>query len=276
MEGELAGEIDQAHLSYLHSRVDEGVVFTNKIDRWRALDKHPRFHVQDTDWGIMIGASRNAEPETYYWRFTQYIFPYFTMIGPYGEDPFRESRAWVPMDDETVMVIAAAYKPTRPLDERELEIHRRGGTEGGASAGFVGEGNFLPPSPEPGGSWWPKAREEEMFGYDYELQRTKVYSGIPDYIWSQDAAMQVGMGKIYDRSKEHLGTSDMGVIRMRHRMLEQAKRLSDDSGYAPPGVLDPEIYQVRAAAAELPRDADWLAASEELVKVVPGVNQPRP
>ena len=47
---------------------------------------------------------------------------------------------------------------------------------------------------------------------DYELQRTTKFSGIPEF-WAQDAACQESMGTIYDRTQEHLGTSDLGVIR---------------------------------------------------------------
>ena len=44
---------------------------------------------------------------------------------------------------------------------------------------------------------------------DREIQRTTSYTGI----WSvndQDRSVQESMGPIYDRRKEHLGSSDLG------------------------------------------------------------------
>ena len=266
----IEGEIDQSHLSYLHSRIDQGTVMNRQVDRWRAADKHPRFFVHDADWGVMIGARRVAEPDTHYWRFTQYLLPSTTMVGPYGPDPFRQSRAFVPMDDKTAMVVAVIYHPTRPLSDAEIEEHRKG-----SGAGFVGEGNFLPTIPEPGGAWRPKSSSANEYGYDFELQRTRYYSGIGEF-WAQDAAMIEGMGAIYDRSREHLGTSDSAVIRVRRRLLDLARRLDDDASFVPPGVLNPDVFQVRGAAAEIPREADWLESAKRITAVVPGLNPDAP
>jgi phthalate 4,5-dioxygenase len=104
------------------------------------------------------------------------------------------------------------------------------------------------------------------------VQRTASFTGIPEF-WAQDAAMQEGMGPIFDRSNEHLGTSDLGIITVRRRILQEARALAA-GGNDPPGVWNPEIYQVRGAAALLPHEADWLAATADLRQVVPGVNPP--
>jgi hypothetical protein len=71
------------------------------------------------------------------------------------------------------------------------------------------------------------------------------------------------MGPIYDRSQEHLGTSDAMVIRTRRRVINAARALRDGAT-VPPGVDDPTVYRYRSGGVILPRDADWLEATKGL------------
>jgi len=72
----------------------------------------------------------------------------------------------------------------------------------------------------------------------------------------QDRAIQESMGRIVDRSKEHLGPADKAIIQMR-RLLRQAVKTVEE-GRTPAGV-GPSYYTLRAALEVLPRDADWRA-----------------
>jgi phthalate 4,5-dioxygenase len=71
------------------------------------------------------------------------------------------------------------------------------------------------------------------------------------------------MGPIYDRSTEHLGTTDAMVIRVRRRLIA-AVQAHMKHGMAPPGVDDPGAYRVRSGGVFLPPDADWVEATREL------------
>ena len=62
------------------------------------------------------------------------------------------------------------------------------------------------------------------------------------------------MGRIVDRSREHLGPADRAVIQAR-RLLLQATR-TVESGGTPPAV-EPTYYGLRPAEALLPAGADW-------------------
>jgi phthalate 4,5-dioxygenase len=75
--------------------------------------------------------------------------------------------------------------------------------------------------------------------------------------------MTTSMGGIYDRSKEHLGTTDAMVIRVRRRLIA-AVQAHMKHGITPPGVDDPSIYRVRSGGVFLPADADWVEATREL------------
>jgi phenylpropionate dioxygenase-like ring-hydroxylating dioxygenase large terminal subunit len=263
----LEGEIDQSHVSFLHRRLrSEGITArSERADGIRRRDTHPRFSVVDTEYGVLIGAARDAGDEQEYWRMTQFLLPFWAMTGPYGENPVRQTRGWVPMDDENVMVFAVQFHPLRPLTEDEVARLREG-----SGAGFVGDDNFLPPTSDAGGAWRPKASLANDYFLDRARQKTEFFAGIAEF-WAQDAAMQEGMGPIYDRTQEHLGTSDLGIIQVRQRLLRDARALQDE-GMAPRAALDPSVYRVRGAAALLAREGSWLDASEQLRVVIPGVN----
>ena len=98
---------------------------------------------------------------------------------------------------------------------------------------------------------------------DRAAQRSgQSYTGIGG-IHLQDQAVTESMGAIYDRTREHLGTSDGMIIRTRRRLLQVARDLREH-GATPPGVDDPAVFGVRAGGVILKRDADWIAATEHL------------
>jgi len=62
---------------------------------------------------------------------------------------------------------------------------------------------------------------------------------ITSHVMNQDFVAWVGQGTVADRTQEHLGESDRGVIMMRRRILEDAERVA--RGEEPKGVIrDPE------------------------------------
>jgi phthalate 4,5-dioxygenase oxygenase subunit len=69
-------------------------------------------------------------------------------------------------------------------------------------------------------------------------------------------ACQESMGPIVDRSQEHLGTSDIAIIRMRKRMLDAVRRFQDG---LPLIGLDPELPfgRIRSEQKIVPVDAPW-------------------
>jgi hypothetical protein len=114
--------------------------------------------------------------------------------------------------------------------------------------------------------WLGRRRLAQNRANDYRIdrdaQRTSSYTGI-DGVHQQDQAITESMGEIYDRSHEHLGTSDVMVIRTRRRLINAAKALRD-AGTAPPGVDDPAVYRQRSGGVILPSGVDWLSATRAL------------
>jgi hypothetical protein len=264
----MEGDIDQSHVSFLHSRLrpEEGFGPGRLlIDEIRHADTHPRFEVRETDYGVCIGAGREAPDGQRYWRITQHLMPFHTMTGPYGPDPRRNWRAWVPIDDTSVFVIGLSFHPLRPLTAEER-------TTAGNRAGVwnISPGMREPVSSKPFGRWRPIPALENDFFIDREVQRTKTYSGIPEF-WAQDAGPQLSMGRITDRSQEHLGSSDLAIIAVRRRLLDAAEALRD-RGEIPSEIGDPARYAVRSDAILLPTSESWLDATVERRKALAGVN----
>jgi LigXa C-terminal domain like len=64
------------------------------------------------------------------------------------------------------------------------------------------------------------------------------------------------MGKINNRTIEHLGTTDQFIIRTRRKLMAMARAL-EESGEVPIGVDTPEVYRQRSGEMVLPRSTDW-------------------
>ena len=86
-------------------------------------DKSPKFEVVESAGGLLIGARRAGDADNYYWRITQWIMPWYTIIPPFGTASLG-GHAWVPIDDETCWTWSMNWHPTRELTERELMVLR--------------------------------------------------------------------------------------------------------------------------------------------------------
>ena len=115
------------------------------------------------------------------------------------------------------------------------------------------------------GRWRPALSLANDFQQDREVQKNDTFSGIAEF-WAQDAAPQLSMGKIYNRSKEHLGTSDTGIITMRRRLIKAVKAFVE-TGRTPAEVMAPEVYAIRSDAVLIPANEPWFAHTEERRKV---------
>ena len=233
----IEGEIDTVHASILHSNLDSlarSDTATTIGGRYSYRDRPPRFFVEDTDSGILIGARRNAEEDSYYWRISRFLFPYITMI-PREPQGSARSGLIVPIDDENCWFFWVRWNPYRPLEEDEIRTYE------------LMKASLAPVT------YLGQANKRNDYMIDRELQRTVNYTGIPqNNARAQDAAMTDSMGTIVDRSREHLGTTDMAIIRMRRRLVMAARELEE--GIEPYAAGHPEVFAVRSGGAVLPRD----------------------
>lgn len=154
-------------------------------------------------------AVRNADENLKNGRMTQVPMPFYTFIPPDGPraPEFRRNRrlvnAFVPRDDYSTWHIQFFYDPGQTIDR----AHRM------TEANTPHDEHFFKTN---GIDVW--------YNQDREMMRTRNMSGIVG-IALQDHAVSETMGKIADRTKEHLGRSDMAVVAFRRMMLRSVKHM---------------------------------------------------
>jgi hypothetical protein len=73
-------------------------------------------------------------------------------------------------------------------------------------------------------------------------------------------AVQEGMGPIYDRTLEHLGSADVAVITTRRLLMQAARDVQQ--GKLPQGSRPGSVSEVRPAEMVLPHGTRWSEAME--------------
>jgi phthalate 4,5-dioxygenase oxygenase subunit len=248
----LEGEIDSAHAPILHGRLDN----KGQVADWLAKrDLRPSFECIRQDFGMSIAARRRLDERTMYWRVNQFIMPFYTLVPPQAKFPDLSGHAWVPMDDNHTLCIMFSYHPAAPLPSRTRELFDEG--HDGRETGHASRHVFVKKNPAvPFADYWTKFTPENGFGFDYESQVTTWFSGLPG-LWVQDAACQTGIDPVFDRTKEHLGSSDAGIAMTRRLLLESAIAYRD-RGVKPVTATDPDMFMVRAVSLRLPEAESWV------------------
>jgi phthalate 4,5-dioxygenase len=205
----MEGDVDSSHVSFLHSRRDGKPLFGSRVHPNTFKDTMPRWFPQETDYGLMLAAQRDAGPDHYQWRVNQYLMPYITLIAAPPELPIL-NQVRVPVDDETSMLFRCFIHPERPLTAEEIA-----GYEGGIIVPEVDSVTFE-----------MKENMANEYLVDREEQRTTTFTGIKSTV-AQDLAVtqDQGGGWIADRSREYLVSSDRAIIMLRKRLLAPAKAL---------------------------------------------------
>ena len=247
----LEGTIDTIHAGILHSGATRWEdTPEGSLQRAYLQHRQAKFSVVDIDGGVTYGAHRPAGPGQEYWRLATFMFPIYGMSptgGSFQKGVPTSLTAAVPMDDDHTLYVHFIAKSA-------LEKY-----------------DTYPNTTDWFGRFNCPADTSNDYLLDRELQRRSPlnsggpnFSGIPGGR-HQDRAITSSMGRIYDRTHEHLGQTDGGIIRTRKRLLDAAKALAE-KGIEPPGVRNPEYYRVRTGELLLPEGADWVEETKELRK----------
>ncbi|PSL17099.1 aromatic ring-hydroxylating dioxygenase subunit alpha [Shimia abyssi] len=205
--------IDPAHASFLHRFLededpDEGYgkqfrdqVANTNIPMTRVLREFPRpqIEVDETNYGLKITALRHLENGQTHVRVTNQIFPEAICIPMSREMTITQ---WhVPVDDETCYWMTMFTSFRDPVNKALMREQRL-------------EEHVLP-------TYAPLKHKGNHYGYDPKEQESVTYTGMGLDINVHDQWAVEGMGAIQDRTQEHLGRSDVAIIRYR-RMLREA------------------------------------------------------
>ena len=234
------GGIDTAHFSFLHMPVtsseaeSDAVMSRSSADRnrtrWMREDGMPRFQVEPFDAGLVIGAARRADGDDLYWRVSHFLLPNHGLAPNAFAGENYHGQTWVPIDDGSCWVYCYTWNPERPL----TDVERRRLAAGQSVHSEVDE-RFV-----------PIRNRENDYLIDRADQKLRTFTGIRG-ISEQDAAIQNSQGVIADRAREHLGPTDLAIVRFRRLMLEGARNLG--AGLEPAAAKDGAAYTVRSGSA---------------------------
>jgi phthalate 4,5-dioxygenase oxygenase subunit len=90
---------------------------------------------------------------------------------------------------------------------------------------------------------------------DRRAQTGISYSGIRDFR-SQDAMATESAGPVYDRTREHLGSTDVALVRMHRLLLRVAKALARGAEPELPALAG-DFPSIRGAEKILEEGEDW-------------------
>jgi phenylpropionate dioxygenase-like ring-hydroxylating dioxygenase large terminal subunit len=245
------GDLDTAHISNLHQFdaiadiPDDGTDkpgYPSGYQSMRFWRHDPRSLVEvDDTWHGFRYAGIRVTPNGYrHARITAYIFPASTII---AQIPFSTRQIFVvPADDTTTHRYNFTTQP--PQDS-----HGYGGPAFFTHPAYPFE--MIPPN----GVVPRTYTRANDYLIDRGAQKGVSYSGIADFR-SQDAMATETAGPVYDRTREHLGSTDVALIRMHRQLLRAAKALAAGTGAELPA-LTGDFRSIRGAEKILADGEDW-------------------
>jgi phenylpropionate dioxygenase-like ring-hydroxylating dioxygenase large terminal subunit len=216
--------IDPAHASYLHrffededtsesygkqfrgASADSDMPITQVL---REYDR-PEISVEHTDYGMRLMALRKLPNAQQHVRVTNVVFPQAFVIPMSSE--MTISQWHVPVDDVNCYWYAIFTSFTGPVDKEQMRKQRL-------------ELYELP-------DYTSRKNKRNNYGYNVDEQLTETYTGMGNDINVHDQWAIESQGPIQNRTREHLGVSDKGIVQFR-RILVKAIESTQEGGAAP-------------------------------------------
>lgn len=243
----MEGGIDTSHVSFVHRyEVDQDPMHkgVKALDYIKA-DGNVIFTIEDMPYGLVLLGRRNGDTDSFYWRITQWLFPWYTLIPPFGHHSLA-GHVWVPIDDHSCWAWSINFHPDKPLSSEERTQMQ--------------EGKGIHVLYEDAASFKPIANKDNDYLMDRVAQKEKrAYSGVFGFS-AQDYSLQESMGPIQDHENEKLLHTDKAIVMARKMLLESAQNLA--KGIEPPA-LDSSSQRVRAAGVLLGKEEDPLKWAKE-------------
>ena len=204
--GLVEGLLDSSHVSSLHKAwLPKGQEALTGPNAGVMGALAPTYEIEERAYGFTAAAKRLLPDGTSVNRYTQYVLPWNCFI-PSTLKTMRSVTMPVPVDDETTNFWGMAWDTDGPLDGPTVDLRRNAGKLG----------------PDPDNYYQPSYGPEKVWGQDRELMKKGFYAGF-EALPIEDFAVTKSQGKITDRTREHLGASDIAIIRMRRLLLDLAR-----------------------------------------------------
>ena len=224
----LEGECDSAHVSQLHQNFDQ-----QSQDRPSQQDLAPEIESETTDFGVRLVATRKQrDPTLQYVRISSFVMP---------------CEVWVPVVNRAVHFYV-------PINDRLTWRYDMGYLDRPVQSGDVYRTSHIGPD--------YRKLENMSNGYkqDREKMKTGNFSGI-DAVFIQDACVTETMdySGVFDRTKERLGISDVGIINVRDYLVRAA--VAHDDGAEPPHIVtdpaDNDMTHIDTVQDVFPASESW-------------------
>ncbi len=242
------GALDTAHFSFLHMSINEDEQLGHSMRqseasasgdanrlRWLRADPTPQFSILPHEAGLVLGAARRADGDDLYWRISQFLLPNHALAPSTFPGENYHGQCWVPIDDVSCWIYCYTWNPQRPIADDERARYRAGHTiHATTDAQHV-----------------PIRRRANDYLIDRDDQKRRSYTGIAG-VSEQDQMIQDSQGFIVDRTREHLGPTDAGIVRFRRVMLDAARAAMRQQLHV--AARHPEAFRVRAGGAVAHQD----------------------
>jgi phthalate 4,5-dioxygenase len=208
--GLIEGLLDSSHVSSLHKAwlpTGKEVLTGPNAGMLGALSVN--YEIDEKPYGFTAAAKRNLPDGTQVNRYTEFVMPWHCFI-PNTLKTLHSVTIPVPVDDETTNFWGVAWDTAEPLDAPTLDRKRNAGALG----------------PDPDNYYETGLGADQRWGQDRELMKHDHYAGFKALPF-EDFAVTKSQGKITDRTREHLGASDIAVIRVRRLLLDLARDFQD-------------------------------------------------
>jgi phthalate 4,5-dioxygenase oxygenase subunit len=247
--------IDPAHASFLHRFLEDedpadsyGKQFRDKaadtnMPMTQLLREYtqPEITVEETDYGMRLIALRHLEDGKTHIRITNQIFPEAISIPMSREMIITQ---WhVPIDDTHCYWYSMFTSFAGPVDkelmrDQRLKEHR------------------LP-------DYAPLKNKRNAYGFDPEEQKRETYTGMGLDINVHDQWAVESPGPIFDRTKEHLGKTDVAIIKYRRMLRAAIAALKAGDEAALPMCGDTDVTQIHGPISNdtIGDKEDWSGAS---------------
>jgi phenylpropionate dioxygenase-like ring-hydroxylating dioxygenase large terminal subunit len=245
--------IDPAHASYLHRFFEDEALSASYGKQFRGASAdsaglggewpmtrvlrefdRPEIVVEPTAFGLQLTALRQLNDTHTHVRVTNQVFPQAFVI-PLSED-ITITQWHVPVDDFSCYWVAIFTSFGAPLNKQQMRAQRLA----------------LYTLPD----YLPRVGKHNRYGFDAHEQLTQTFTGMGQDINVHDQWAVEGQGVIQDRTKEHLGTTDKGIIAYRRLLSSAIDHVA--AGQTPLMVLD----AARAQQITGPLTVDGIAPTE--------------
>lgn len=203
--------IDPVHPSFLHRFLSDESTDAAYGRQFRSASAHsempltqilreysrPTIEIEDTDYGFRLVTTRDLSDSTTHYRITNLVFPEAIVIPMSAEMTITQ---WhVPIDDTTCYWYSMFTSYGAPVDRETMRNQRL-------------QNQTLP-------GYLPKQNRKSNWGYDPRNQATQTYTGLGLDVNTHDQWAVESPGPIFDRTREHLGKSDVGIIKYRKLLM---------------------------------------------------------